>query len=381
MHFVSKITKTLLLACALCVACAAYVKHVHAQDSIVIGQSAPLTGPAQALGQETKAGIEAYFNLVNGKGGVNGKKLVLKSLDDGNNAEKTIANTAELIDKDNVIALLGYVGAPAGHSVLHLIAKAKVPFVGPLTGAQSLREPYNRHIFHVRASDYDEADAIVDSLVRSGATKIAVFYQNDAYGLAGWDGIQQAMKRRKLAPSGSASVERGHLDVKPAAERLAKGNHQIVVIIAPPKMSAAFTREMKRLDASTQYWNVSLVGSKSLADELAQDGRGVRISQVVPYPWGTVPPVVKEYQKAISPNNQESQYGFASLEGYLAAKVLVEGLKRAGKAPTREKLVDTMDNLGKVDVGGFTVYYSPGNHLGAQFVDLTMISKNGKFMR
>jgi branched-chain amino acid transport system substrate-binding protein len=378
MHFVSKITKTSLSACLLFVACA---QHVHAQDSILVGQSAPLTGPTQALGQETKAGIEAYFNLVNAKGGVNGKKLVLKSLDDGNNAEKTMANTAELIDKDNVIALLGYVGAPAGHSVLHLLTKGKVPLMGPLTGAQSLREPYNRYVFHVRASDYDEAEAIVDHLVRSGATRIAAFYQNDAYGLAGWDGIQRALKRRNMAPSGNASVERGHLDVKPAAERLAKGNHQVVVIIAAPKMSAAFTREMRRLDASTQYWNLSLVGSKSLADELAQDGRGVQISQVVPYPWGSSPPVVKEYQKAISPNNQESQYGFASLEGYLAAKILVEGLKRAGKAPTREKLVDALDNMGKVDVGGFTVYYSPGNHLGSQFVDLTMISKNGKFMR
>jgi branched-chain amino acid transport system substrate-binding protein len=375
MQFVSKITKTLLSIGLMT------VLQAHAQDSLVVGQSAPLSGPTQALGQETKAGIEAYFNLVNSKGGVNGKKLALKALDDGGNSEKTIANTAELIDKENVIALLGYVGAPAGHSVLHLVARGKVPLIGPLTGAQSLREPFNRNVFHLRASDYDEAEAIVDHLVRSGANKIAVFYQNDSYGLAGWDAVQRALKRRNMQPSGNASVERGHLDVKPAAERLAKGNNQIVIIVAAPKMSAAFTREMRKLDASTQYWNMSLVGSKSLADELALDGRGVQISQVVPYPWGSAPPVVKEYQKAISPNNQESQYGFASLEGYLAAKILVEGLKRAGKNPTREKLVETLDNLGKVDLGGFSVYYSPGNHLGSQFVDLTMISKNGKIMR
>jgi len=349
-------------------------------DSILIGQSAALSGPAQALGQQMKAGIEAYFSAVNSKGGVNGRKLVLKTLDDGYEPDKAKANTTELIEKERVLALLGYVGTPTSNAALPIFTQAKVPFIGAFTGAQSLREPFNRYVFNVRASYFDETESIVDHLARSGLSKIAVFYQNDAYGQAGLAGVERAMKKRGLAISATATVERNTVDVKKAAETLAKGGHQAVVLISAYKSCAAFIREMKRQDATAQFWNVSFVGSKALAEELGPEGRGVQISQVVPFPWGTSIGVVKEYQRVISPDGQDI-YNFSSLEGYLAAKVLVEGLKRAGKTPSREKLVEGLESMGKVDLGGFTVNYSPDNHNGSHFVDLTIISKNGKFMR
>jgi branched-chain amino acid transport system substrate-binding protein len=349
-------------------------------DTILIGQSAALSGPAQALGQDMKAGIEAYFGYVNGKGGVHGRKLVLKSLDDGYEPERAKANTTELIEKERVLALLGYVGTPTSNAALPLFTQAKVPFVGAFTGAQSLREPFNRYVFNVRASYFDETEAIVDHLARAGVSKIAVFHQNDAYGQAGLAGVERALKKRGMAIAGTATVERNSVDVKKAVDTLSAGNHQAIVLISAYKSCAAFIRDMKRLNINPQFWNVSFVGSKALSEELGESGRGVQISQVVPFPWGSTTAVVKEYQRVISPDGKDI-YNFSSLEGYLAAKVLVEGLKRAGKSPTREKLVDAMEDMGRVDLGGFVINYSPTNHNGSQFVDLTIVSKNGKFMR
>lgn len=349
-------------------------------DSIVIGQSAALSGPAQALGLEMKAGIEAYFKHINSRGGINGRKLVLKSLDDGYEPDRAKANTTELIEKEKVLALLGYVGTPTSNAALPVFTAAKVPFVGPFTGAQSLREPFNRYIFHVRASYFDETEAIVDHLVRSGVTKIGVFYQNDAYGQAGLTGVERAMKKRNLQIAAKDTVERNTVDVTKSVATLSKANLQAVIMISAYKSCAAFIRSMKQVDANPQFWNVSFVGSKALSDELGADGRGVGISQVVPFPWGTNAAVVKEYQKIISPDGNDI-YNFSSMEGFLAAKILVEGIKRAGRDLSRESLVTAMERMGKVDLGGFTVNYSPTNREGSRFVDLTIISRNGKFMR
>ncbi|MDX2217859.1 MAG: ABC transporter substrate-binding protein [Burkholderiales bacterium] len=349
-------------------------------DSIIIGQSAALSGPAQALGQEMKAGIEAYFKHVNSKGGINGRKLVLKSLDDGYEPERAKANTTDLIEKEKVLALLGYVGTPTSNAALPVFTAAKVPFVGPFTGAQSLREPFNRYIFHVRASYFDETEAIIDHLARAGITRIGVFYQNDAYGQAGLTGVERALKKRNMQIAAKDTVERNTVDVSKSVASLSKANLQAVVMISAYKSCAAFIRAMKQADANPQFWNVSFVGSKALSDELGPEGRGVQISQVVPFPWGSNSAVVKEYQKIISPDGQDI-YNFSSLEGFLAAKVLVEGIRRAGRDLTRESLVTAMEKMGKVDLGGFTVNYSPTNREGSRFVDLTIISKNGKFMR
>lgn len=361
-----------------------FAGHAAAQgvtgDTILIGQSAALSGPAQALGLEMKAGIEAYFGHVNAKGGVHGRKLILKSLDDGYEPNRAKANTTELIEKERVLALLGYVGTPTSNAALPVFTEAKVPFIGAFTGAQSLREPFNRYIFNVRASYFDETEAIVNHLARSGVNKIAVFHQNDAYGQAGLAGVDRAMKRRGMAIAGTATVERNSEDVKKAIDTLSTGGHQAIIMISAYKSCAAFIREMKRLNINPQFWNVSFVGSKALANELGETGRGVQISQVVPFPWDSTASVVKEYQRVMSPDGKDI-HNFSSLEGYLAAKVLVEGLKRAGKSPTREKLVDALEDMGRVDLGGFVVSYSPTSHNGSQFVDLTIISKNGKFMR
>ena len=345
-------------------------------DTILIGQSAALSGPAEQLGKEMKSGAEAYFEVVNKSGGINGRKIKFVSLDDGYEPDKAAANTKKLITETKVLALFGYVGTPTSNAALPIFTEAKVPFIGAFTGAQSLREPFNRYIFNVRASYFDETEQIVAHLVLQGITKIAVFYQNDAYGKAGLAGVERAMKKRMLEITETATVERNSTDVTAAVSKLAKSGTSAVIMISAYKSCAAFIKAMKLAGGLQQFWNVSFVGSKALASELGEEGRGVQISQVVPFPWSDVTPVVRDYQKQIG---TPDKYSFTSLEGYLAAKVLVEGLRRAGKTPTRESLVDALASMGKTDLGGFTVTYTPTNHNGSDFIDLTIISRAGTF--
>ena len=345
-------------------------------DTILIGQSAALSGPAEELGLEMRAGAQAYFDFVNQSGGINGRKIKLVSLDDGYEPEKAAANSRKLITEEKVLALFGYVGTPTSNASLPIFTEAKVPFIGAFTGAQSLREPFNRYVFNVRASYYDETEQIVAHLVQQGITKIAVFYQNDAYGKAGLAGVEAAMKRRKLEIAATATVERNTSDVAAAVAKLSRSGTNVVVMISAYKSCAAFIKAMKQAGAPQQYWNVSFVGSKALSSAMGADGHGVQISQVVPFPWSDAAPVVRDYQKRIG---GPDKYSFTSLEGFIAAKVLVAGLQRAGKNPTRESLVDGLASMGKLDLGGFTVKYSPTDHNGSSFVDLTIISRGGGF--
>ena len=348
--------------------------------SIVIGQSAALTGPAQSLGLEMRKGIEVYLNSINKQGGVNGRKLSLKSLDDGYEADRAAANTKKLIEDEKVFALLGYVGTPTSNASLPIFTAAKVPFVGPFTGAESLRQPVNRYVFNVRASYFQETEKIVEQLTSLGMKKIAVFYQNDAYGKAGLTGVEQAMKRRNLSIAATGTVERNTVDVANALKAIAKVEPQAVVMISAYKSCAAFIKEMKKSGSNPQFMNVSFVGSKPLAKELGEDGRGVGISQVVPYPFSVATPIVKEYQRLMTEAGNKD-FDFGSLEGFMVAKVMVEGLKRAGKDVTREKFVSAMESLKDFDIGGFRVTYSADDHYGSKFVDLTVIGPNGKFLR
>jgi ABC-type branched-subunit amino acid transport system substrate-binding protein len=259
------------------------------------------------------------------------------------------------------------------------VTQAKVPLVGMFTGAEALRVPFNRYVFHVRASYYDETEKIVEQVVSTGGRRIAVFYQNDAYGEAGRKGTELALERRKMKIHSQGTVERNTVAVQAAAKALHASQPDAVVMISAYTSIAAFVREMQKLGSGATFYNVSFVGSKALSDALGKDGVGVAISQVVPFPWGTAVPVVKEYQAAAKKAGF-TDYNFSALEGFLSAKVMVEGLRRTGRDLNREKFVDTMEKM-DVDLGGFYVSYSPKNHAGSKFVDLTIIARDGKFLR
>ncbi len=372
------------VCCAMLAAIAMQVPVAHAEagvtsQRILIGQSAAFSGPAMELGNEMRAGALAYFDYLNKQGGVHGRRIEMTSIDDGYEPERAAANTRKLID-DGVFMLFGYVGTPTSNASKPLFTAAQVPFFGPFTGAESLRSPINRYVFNVRASYFAETDKIIEQLVNLGLTRIAVFYQNDDYGRAGLAGVERAVKKRNLGISVMATVERNTIDVAAAVKSIAEKEPQAVVMISAYKSCAAFIREMKKAGSNPQFLNVSFVGSRALANELGEAGRGVGITQVVPFPWNVGMPVVREYQKLFGSASGKSEFSFTSLEGFIAAKVLVEGLRRTGPALTREKFISTMESF-SFDAGGFLVSYSPTDHSGSRFVELTVITKDGKFLR
>jgi ABC-type branched-subunit amino acid transport system substrate-binding protein len=316
---------------------------------------------------------------VNEKGGVHGRRLELVTEDDFYEASRAPAASRKLIEQHKVFALLGYVGTPTGVVHLPVVTQSKVPLVGMFTGAEALRVPLNRYVFHVRASYYDETEAIVEQVVSTGGKNIAVFYQDDAYGQAGLKGVEIAVAKRNMKISALGTVERNTIKVENAVKSIHAAKPDAVVMISAYTSCAEFIRQMKRAGSAATFYNVSFVGSKALADALGKEGTGVAISQVVPFPWGAAVPVVREYQQ-LSKKAGFTDYNFSAIEGFLVAKVMVEGLRRTGRDLTREKFIDTMEKL-DVDLGGFFVSYSPKSHTGSKFVDLTIIGREGKFLR
>ena len=349
-------------------------------SEILIGQSAALSGPAEQLGKQMALGAQVYFDHVNQAGGIHGRKIRLLSLDDGYEPDKAKANTLKLINDDKVFALFGYVGTPTSLAALPVFTEAKVPFVGAFTGAQALREPFNRYIFNVRAGYNEETEEIVNQLLTLSLKRIAVLYQNDAYGQAGLKGVTEALARRKLAPVATATVERNSTEVAAAVKAIGPVNADAVIMVSAYKSVSAFVKAMKRDGFNPQFHNVSFVGSMALAKELGADGSGVAVAQVVPFPWRGTLKITRDYQEMMKKAGQEN-LDFVSLEGYIAAQVLVEGLRRSGKDLSREKLIGGLEGMTKTDIGGFSVNFSKTGHNASSFVDLTIIGKNGKFFR
>lgn len=346
---------------------------------ILIGQFAAISGPAAQLGQRMQLGMQAYFTAVNAQGGVHGRTIRLITRDDGYEPEKAAAAAKALIQDDKVFALAGSVGTPTGLAALPILTEAQVPLVGMFTGAQALREPFNRQVFHVRASYFDETERIVQHLTTLGIKKIAVFYQNDAYGKAGLEGVTRALTKRQLKAVATATVERNSVDVAQSLETLIKSEPEAIVQISAYKSCAALIKLARSKSYGVQFFNVSFVGSRALADELGDAGQGVVISQVVPFPYAQNTPVVRDYQQRMTEAGQKD-FDFSSLEGYLTARVLVEGLRRAGKNLTRDGLINALESMHDVNFGGFTINYSPKDHQASNFTDLTIIGRGGKFM-
>lgn len=346
---------------------------------IRIGQFAALTGPAAELGRRMQAGINAQFSAVNAAGGINGRKLVLVSRDDGYEPEKAAAAVKALIEEDKVFALIGSVGTPTTLAAVPAINAASIPLIGPFTGAQALREPINRNIFHVRASYFDETERIVQHLTTVGITKIAVFYQNDAFGKTGLDGVNRAMDRRKLKIVGIMTVERNSVDVTASLNELLKLAPEAVIQISAYKSSAALIKQARAKNYGGQFFNVSFVGARALASELGDVGTGVTISQVVPFPFATSSLISREYQQRMTEAG-DKEFDFSSMEGFLAAKVLTEGLRRAGKDLSRQSLTTALESMKDYNMNGFVVSYSPTDHEASNFTDLTIIGRGGKFV-
>lgn len=367
----------LLLACA--VAPWALAQEGVSDKQVLVGQFAAFSGPAAQLGQRMQVGIAAYFAVVNAQGGVHGRTLKLVTRDDGYEPVKAVAAVKALIGEDKVFALLGSVGTPTGLAAVPVLSEEKVPLVGMFTGAQALREPFNRQVFHVRASYFDETERMVQHLTSMGVKKIAVFYQNDAYGMAGLEGVNRALAKRQLKLTATGTVERNSVEVGKALDEILKAEPEAVIQVSAYKSCAAFIKQARGKGYGGQFFNVSFVGSKALADELGSVGQGVVISQVVPFPYSPSSPIVREYQQHMIDSGQKD-FDFSSMEGYLTARVFVEGLRRAGRNLTREALITALESIRNLNLGGFTVNYGPKDHQGSAFTDLTIIGRDGKFV-
>lgn len=368
----------LLVACCLTAFPYGVLAEVGVTDStITIGQSAAFSGPAAALGEALRDGAQAYFDVVNSQGGVHGRTIKFISLDDGNEPYPAICNTRKLIDEHKVFALFGYVGTPTSYAALPAVTSAKVPFFAPITGAEGLRSPLNKYVFNVRASYNDETEKLVEWLVTQRRKRIAVFYQNDSQGITGFNGVRSAMEKRKLDISALGIVERNTTDVTQAVKNIAAVKPDGVIMVSDPKSSAAFIKEMNKTNLRPEYLSVSFVGAAALAAELGADAHGIIISQTVPYPRDNNFRVAMEFTSLMNTKNLKFRPSFNSAEGYIAAKALVEGLRRAGRDLTRENFISALESFNNVDLGSYYLSFSRTNHNGSQYVGLSAIIGSG----
>ena len=349
------------------------------KDKIIFGQVAALNGPAKDLGQGMREGIFAAFDQANRAGGIHGRKLELQSIDDGYEPEKTIVATKKIIDDDKVFALVGPVGTPTSKAGQPIATAAKVPFIGPFTGAEFLRHPYNRYVVNIRASYFQETEAWIEHLTKDlGITKIAILYQDDAFGLAGLDGVNMAMAKRHLKLVSSGTFKRNTTAIKSAFLDIAKGQPQAVVTVGPYKPIAEFIKLARQQKMDAVFVAISFVGSNSLADELGKQGSGVIVSQVVPFPWDKSLPLVASYTAAVTAENAKAAPGFVSLEGYMVGRLVVEALKRVPREPTREALLAAIAKA-PFDLGGVTLNFGPDKNQGSDKVYFTILQADGSF--
>jgi ABC-type branched-subunit amino acid transport system substrate-binding protein len=348
--------------------------RAQSEAPLVLGQSAAFTGPAAQLGIQFYEGAKLFLDQYNAQASRN---VDIRFLDDGYEPDRCAENTKKLID-DDVFALFGYIGTPTSLAALPLALNAKVPFIAPFSGAMALREPFHRTVFHLRASYNDETALIVNQLTHLGLKKIAVFYQNDAYGRAGLDGVTLALAQQDLRPISLATVERNSVDVAAAVKTITAARPDAVVQVSAYKSCAAFIRAARKAGYGGTFFNVSFVGTQALADELGKDGAGVVVSQVVPSPYNPANGITREFNDAVRRSSSTTKANFSSLEGFLAAKVLLEGLRRAPGRITRDGLIAGLESIERQQFGGFDVSFSPRNHVASKFVELSMITADGK---
>jgi branched-chain amino acid transport system substrate-binding protein len=347
---------------------------------ILLGQTSALTGPLAELGQEAANGSKAYFDYINARGGVHGRKVKLIMLDDGYNPEKAVANVKQLIQKEQVLSLFGVLGTPANIAIMPLIAEAGIPNFGPVSGSDAVRIPFNRLVFHTSPSYADEIEKIVEHLSVRGITKLGVVYQNNAFGKEGLANLERIVKERNLKLAGTASIENSGADADKASETLTQAAPQAILMITAGKASFDFIKSYNQRAVGMQYFALSVMASQTAIKALGKDGVGVVVSQVSPFPFSATSGIVQEYQRVMKTMGIKNQ-SFASIGGFINAKVMVDGLKRAGPNLTRERLVDALESMGKIDYDGFVINYGKSSHLGHRYVELTLISRDGRFLR
>lgn len=349
-------------------------------NTITFGQSAAFDGPAAALGQGMKAGILAAFEEANRNGGVAGRKLELKTYDDGYEPDRAIENTRRLIDQDEVFALIGEVGTPTSKAVQPIATEKNIPFIGPFTGAGFLRDASLGNVVNFRATYGQETEAWIKHLTEDlRHKKIAILYQDDSFGRVGLAGVQAALQKRGMSLVAEATYKRNTLAVKSAVLKIRKAKPDSVVMVGAYKPIAAFIKLAKKTGVDATFVNISFVGSKALAAELGKDRAGVVITQVVPFPWDRSIPLVAQYQEALKAADGDAEPGFVSLEGYIVGRLTIAALEKTKDDLTRSNFLKTVSKTGRFDLGGVALTFGPDDNQGSDEVFLTVIQPDGSF--
>ena len=347
-------------------------------DKIVFGQAAALDGPASALGQGMRDGLLAAFAEANKAGGVKGHTLELISADDGYEPTKSIAAAKQLIDQDKVFALIGSVGTPTSAAVQPIAAEAGVPFIGAFTGAEFLRDPYKANVVNVRASYFQETETMVEHLTKDlDVTRIAIFYQDDAYGQAGLAGVKRALDKRHMQLVSEGTYERNTVAVKGALLSIKKGNPEAVIMIGAYLPSAEFIKLARLVKLDATFVSISFVGTDALAKEVGPAGAGVVVTEVVPFPGDPSLGIVGKYQAALLASKPDAKPNFVSLEGYIVGRLMVMALEKIPGEITRQALLDTIAKTGSFDMGGMNLVYAADNNRGSSQVFLVVIQPDG----
>ncbi len=372
--------RLLALACGLFAAGAG--GQTPAVEDLLIGQTMPLSGPISEHGQAVLLGVVAHLKQVNAAGGINGRKVVIETRDDGGEAARAAENTRGLVAKDNVLAIFGGVeGGPCVASMKIAVA-AKVPFVACLAGSPELRENFNRYIFPLRPGHMSEFEKLVNTALQYGLKRIGFVHADTDTGRKHLGNVQRILAERRMELTAALPLTApGQQKSDPAqiAERIAATDLDVVFNHGSYAAYAAVVKEGKKRGLRTQFMAVNS-GAQQMARLLGADASNLIFTQVVPFPWGVAPPVVKEYREALKKSAPQAQPSFSGLEGYISAKVLVEGLRRMGKKPSREALVEGLQQMNRYDVGGFEVSYSRTSRQGSTFVNTVLATEDGRFV-
>jgi len=342
---------------------------------IVIGQSTDLSGQNAHLSRQFLAGANVYFGQLNAAGGVNGRRIRLITIDDKGDADVTVKNTQQLLLDNKAVALFGYVGAQTSTAALPLVNEYKVPYFAPVTGSKIVYAAFNRHVFTIRASYVDEYDYLFSRLSQMGLKRMAIF--NDAAGLP-YDAFMHTMitdAKAQLVISESGIGQ----DIDKVADKLIQAKPDVIMIMSISlKVNSALIKSLRAKGYLGYFYCASLVCSPLLTNDLGEAANGLIISQIVPFPWKATTPIVHEYQKAMLKAGIK-KFSYLGLEGYIAAKVLTEGLNRAGHKITREKLIAALESVNDKNYrnAGYQINFSNANHRGSTYVDMTTISREG----
>ena len=353
---------------------------VNANAQIRIGQPSGFTGSVASGVKENTVGAKLYLDSINRQGGVLGQQIELISVDDQFDPATTAAQATRLITEQQVIALFLNRGTPHAQALLPLLAEHRIPLIGPSTGAMVLHAPVNPWVFNVRATYQREAVRAIKHLVSLGISRIAILQTDDSFGADAATGADIGFVIAKLKPSLLQKFPREKPDFAELARQVQQSNAQAVLYIGSSGNVANGVRALRELGSTVQVVTLSNNASEGFIKLLGPHALGVIVTQVFPNERAVHYRMIREAQ-ALAKAQGLAGVSPAMIEGFAAAKVLVEGLRRAGPRPTPAGLRDALEGIRKFDLGGLEISYSPSSHSGLDFSDLSIIGANGKFMR